>query len=86
MSRETGARRAERQTMYEAYINSGQKMAEFSRARGIAIWKVRDWIKKTRKEQQAASGFQEVTFPAVNASSYSVKLSNGLGVCPTNDF
>jgi len=77
MGKETEEKRAARLTMYEAYLASGQKVPEFCRERSLPEWKVRDWIKKARKEQDAETGFQEVLLPSVDVGLYCIVLQNG---------
>ena len=78
MPKESGKQRVERQGLYQAYTESGQTIAEFSRERGTSSWRVRSAIRKTESEQKRnGGGFQEVSVSGISGGEYSVTLQNG---------
>jgi hypothetical protein len=79
MPRETQQQRSARLTLYQAYTESGQTIAEFSRERGTTPWRVRHAIRKAEGEASGKSGFQEVAVAAQidGSAEYGVTLKNG---------
>ena len=78
MRKENSQQRAERVKLVEAYRESGQSYAEFSRERGITSWQIRKAVRDTETEVVGSKGFQEIAVTGSTGSDeYRVILRNG---------
>lgn len=78
MPRETDQQRTARQVLYQAFTESGQTVAEFSRERGTTPWKVKHAVRKTEGERNGKHGFHQVTTAGFESpGDFTVTLQNG---------
>ena len=79
MPKENSSQRLERVALVQTYRESGQTIAEFARERGSTPWKIRYAVRRTEKEEEKISGFQEIAVPlsGSSVSDYSIVFRSG---------
>lgn len=68
---------AERQKLYQEYKESGKSVNAYARERGITYWILKERIKRTEREQNGTSGFQEVPLSSSIGGEYVVTVLSG---------